>query len=195
MHIEFMQNYIKLCDFTKHGFSKNANKKKTQESVISEVISKYRSNIMHYLPFFKINDKDKGYIPLVIGGTSVLDLSTHLTKVLAVSETNYSLDANQMYILGVNQENKAVLLQISHQFKDNNLATEVTGSAELASLDTSKSYKVLTKDKKVAIVESTNVLVLNSHKLEEQHSATAADSTVEAAGKFIMKLSLISCVI
>ena len=117
MHIEFMQNYIKLCDFTKYGFSKSTNKKKTQEAVVSEVISKYRSNIMHYLPFFKINDKDKGYIPLVIGGTSVVELTDHITKVLAISETNYSLDDNHMYILGVNKDNKTVLLQITHQYQ------------------------------------------------------------------------------
>jgi hypothetical protein len=127
MAIQLKSRYLKWCDFMKYGAS-NQNKKKNEKKVISEIISSYRENIVHYIPFyFNRSDVNESHV-LEVSHATTVKISDEISTVISVLETNTDLsDSNNLYILGVDKSGKVKLLKIHHDFKDDQMKTTIDG--------------------------------------------------------------------
>ena len=60
-------SYLNGIDYNDYAQSFSSNKKRTQESIISNIISKQRSNIVHNEPFYRLNSSQKSIVSTLSG--------------------------------------------------------------------------------------------------------------------------------
>ena len=110
VHLNIQPEHLQFCDFTKYANSKVVNKKKNQDSVVNEIISSYRSNILHRIPFFQTIETRENNQALVVAEECTADLTDKFVKIFWMTETRQEWeDSKALYILGVNKDNKVAI--------------------------------------------------------------------------------------
>lgn len=110
MHINIQPDHLEFCNFTKFSNTKY-NKKKNHEIAIKEIVSSYRSNLLHHIPFFQTKKANEQDTPLICASEAVTQLPEDITSVLAVTETNHSLtDSKHFFILAADKDQKVKVL-------------------------------------------------------------------------------------
>jgi hypothetical protein len=184
--IDIPSNYLKEIDYNKYVAGTNAqNKKKNQEKVCSEVVQKYRSSIVHQGPLFHSHNFND---PILTSGVSTLNLSEKLSKVLAVSRTNGSLEeTTSFYILGTDKDGKVTLLKIQYHLDGVELKVTIEGETTL-DLDQKEAYTIVNKNGYVAIVSTGKVLLLKEASFDEKlEHKISKENVLEQVNELIEK--------
>jgi len=165
------------------------NKKKVEKQVASEIIMANRNNIIHNIPFFHNKQGQGEDAVLLTGEAATMSLSDKITSVLAMSETNTELnDSEHIYILGVDKDQKVVLLKIQLMFKEEQFKMVVAKTIVIDSLDTSASYTVMSTPTKVAVATSDQIIVVNARTFKNTQTVSIAG---EPTSELICKCCLI----
>ncbi|CAI2384890.1 unnamed protein product [Moneuplotes crassus] len=175
--VDFAVSYLHNVDYSKYAIS-TMSKKKIQEDITSEIITKQRSNIVHIDPFYNQGGRNKTS-PIIWTLGRKIELE-NIKRILCTSNSIHGLSNDfSVYALAENNDSKVVLIKIENHISGEGDFVVNIGSTTETDLSVEETYKMYYKDNKVAIVSDSTMVVYNSQKLDEKKQSILDNQTNE----------------